>query len=166
MTPLGWGWAGFVWAYALAWFLLNDRIKILAYRIFDPIKSKIKSDLTPQIETRKSSHTFKRKKGRIMKINPKDFRVQHGKKVKLEKWPTKVNPFFDSKKQYQKLLEEHVETLSSLQRLHYASGHYALLLIFQGMDAAGKDGAIRHVVSGSTRKAARSSVSNSRARRN
>jgi len=83
-----------------------------------------------------------------MKINPKDFRVQHGNKVKLEKWPTKVNPFFDSKKQYQKLLEEHVETLSSLQRLHYASGHYALLLIFQGMDAAGKDGAIRHVVSG------------------
>jgi H+-transporting ATPase len=52
MTPLGWGWAGFVWAYALAWFLLNDRIKILAYRIFDPIKSKIKSDLTPQIAAR------------------------------------------------------------------------------------------------------------------
>jgi H+-transporting ATPase len=49
MTPLGWGWAGFVWGYALLWFLLNDRIKLLAYRIFDPIKSKMPSDLTPQI---------------------------------------------------------------------------------------------------------------------
>jgi H+-transporting ATPase len=38
MTPLGWGWAGFVWGYALLWFLVNDRIKLLAYRIFDPVK--------------------------------------------------------------------------------------------------------------------------------
>ncbi len=36
MTPLGWGWAMFVWGYALAWFLVNDRLKLLAYRIFDP----------------------------------------------------------------------------------------------------------------------------------
>jgi PPK2 family polyphosphate:nucleotide phosphotransferase len=83
-----------------------------------------------------------------MKIDPKDFRVQHGKKVDLKKWPTLVKPFFDSKKQYQKILEEHIEKLSSLQCIHYASGHYALLLIFQGMDASGKDGAIRHVLSG------------------
>jgi len=40
MTPLGWGWAGFVWGYALLWFLLNDRVKLLAYKIFDPFKSK------------------------------------------------------------------------------------------------------------------------------
>jgi H+-transporting ATPase len=39
MTPLGWGWAGFVWGYALAWFLVNDRVKLLAYRIFDPVKA-------------------------------------------------------------------------------------------------------------------------------
>jgi H+-transporting ATPase len=56
MTPLGWRWAGFVWAYALAWFLLNDRVKLLAYRIFDPVKApssaKIAVDLTPQIATR------------------------------------------------------------------------------------------------------------------
>ena len=39
MTPLGWGWAGFVWGYALLWFLVNDRIKLLAYRIFDPVKA-------------------------------------------------------------------------------------------------------------------------------
>jgi H+-transporting ATPase len=38
MTPLGWKWAGFVWGYALLWFVVNDRVKLLAYRIFDPIK--------------------------------------------------------------------------------------------------------------------------------
>jgi H+-transporting ATPase len=49
MTPLGWGWAMFVWGYALVWFLLNDRLKLLAYRIFDPVKTETLSDLTPQI---------------------------------------------------------------------------------------------------------------------
>jgi H+-transporting ATPase len=39
MTPLGWGWALFVWGYALVWALLNDRVKLLAYRIFDPTKA-------------------------------------------------------------------------------------------------------------------------------
>jgi PPK2 family polyphosphate:nucleotide phosphotransferase len=83
-----------------------------------------------------------------MKINSKDFRVRPGEKVKLREWPTIVKPFCKSKKRYQELLGEHVEELSSLQQLHYASNRYALLLIFQGMDAAGKDGAIRHVMSG------------------
>jgi PPK2 family polyphosphate:nucleotide phosphotransferase len=83
-----------------------------------------------------------------MKINSKEFRARHGEKVKLREWPTRVKPFCKSKKQYQKLLETHVEELSSLQRLLYASDRYALLLIFQGMDAGGKDGAIRHVLSG------------------
>ena len=83
-----------------------------------------------------------------MKINSKDFRVRPGGKAKLSEWPTIVKPFCKSKEGYQELLAEHVEELSSLQRLHYASNRYALLLIFQGMDAAGKDGAIRHVMSG------------------
>jgi H+-transporting ATPase len=56
MTPLGWGWAAFVWGYALAWFLVNDRVKLLAYRIFDPTKAPLLAkkplDLTPQIATR------------------------------------------------------------------------------------------------------------------
>jgi len=47
MTPLGWGWAGFVWGYALLWFLVNDRIKLLAYRIFDPVK---KAGAKPEIK--------------------------------------------------------------------------------------------------------------------
>jgi PPK2 family polyphosphate:nucleotide phosphotransferase len=83
-----------------------------------------------------------------MKINSKDFQVKEGAKVNLKKWPTLVRPVYKSKKQYSKLLAEQVEELSELQRLHYASNRYALLLIFQAMDAAGKDGAIRHVMSG------------------
>jgi PPK2 family polyphosphate:nucleotide phosphotransferase len=83
-----------------------------------------------------------------MKIHSNDFRVPPGEKVNLRKWPTIVKPLYKSKKQYQKLLEKHVEELSSLQQLHYASNRYALLLIFQGIDSAGKDGAIRHVMSG------------------
>jgi len=83
-----------------------------------------------------------------MKINSKDFRVRPGEMVKLKKWPTTVKPFCKSKKRYQELLGKHVEELSSLQQLHFASNRYALLLIFQAMDAAGKDGAVRHVMSG------------------
>jgi H+-transporting ATPase len=49
MTPIGWGWGLVVWGYAIAWFLLNDRIKLAAYRIFDPVKTKTPSDVTPQI---------------------------------------------------------------------------------------------------------------------
>lgn len=83
-----------------------------------------------------------------MKIHSKEFLVPAGKKVKLTEWPTKVKPFYTSKKEYQKFLQDNVEKLSALQELHYASNHYALLLIFQGMDSAGKDGTIRHVLSG------------------
>jgi PPK2 family polyphosphate:nucleotide phosphotransferase len=83
-----------------------------------------------------------------MKIEFKDYRVRAGDRVKLKNWPTRVNPVYDSKDHYQELLKEHVDRLSSLQRLLYADNRYALLLIFQGMDAGGKDGAIRHVMSG------------------
>jgi PPK2 family polyphosphate:nucleotide phosphotransferase len=83
-----------------------------------------------------------------MKIDAEDFRVRPAEKVKLKDRPTVVKPFCESKKEYRELLEEHVAQLSALQQLHYASNRYALLLIFQGMDAAGKDGAIRHVLSG------------------
>jgi PPK2 family polyphosphate:nucleotide phosphotransferase len=83
-----------------------------------------------------------------MKIKSEDFCVKEGEQVDLKKWPTRVKPAYKSKKEYKKYLEEHVEELSELQRLHYASNRYAVLLIFQAMDAAGKDGAIRHVMSG------------------
>jgi PPK2 family polyphosphate:nucleotide phosphotransferase len=83
-----------------------------------------------------------------MKLNSDDFRVRPGTKVHLAEWPTAVTPVYKSKKRYGKILQEHVDELAALQELHYASNHYAVLLIFQAMDAAGKDGAIRHVMSG------------------
>ena len=83
-----------------------------------------------------------------MKIDINHFRVQAGETVDLAKWATHVAPLYQSKKEYRKLLEAQVSTLSSLQRLQYASNRHAVLLIFQGMDSAGKDGAIRHVMSG------------------
>ena len=83
-----------------------------------------------------------------MKIHTKDFRVEEGAEVDLEKWPTRVERVYKSKDQYKKLLEDHVARLSAQQQLLYASDRHAILLIFQAMDAAGKDGAIKHVMSG------------------
>ena len=83
-----------------------------------------------------------------MKIHSKNFRVREGDEVDLEKWPTLVEPVYKSKEQYKDLLEQHVAQLSLLQQLLYASNRHAILLIFQAMDAAGKDGAIKHVMSG------------------
>jgi PPK2 family polyphosphate:nucleotide phosphotransferase len=83
-----------------------------------------------------------------MKIHAKDFRVRPGRRVRLKKWPTDLAPLYPSAKAYEKLLEEGVAELSALQQRFYASPRHALLLIFQGMDAAGKDGVISHVMSG------------------
>lgn len=83
-----------------------------------------------------------------MKIQSEPFRVRPTKKLDLAAHPTKIDKLCESKKHYQQTLEHHVEELSSLQRLHYAADRHALLILFQGMDAAGKDGAIRHVTSG------------------
>jgi PPK2 family polyphosphate:nucleotide phosphotransferase len=83
-----------------------------------------------------------------MKQNSKDFRVRQGDKVNLRKWPTRVKPVYRSKEHYEELLDEHIARLNDRQQLLYASNRYALLLIFQAMDAAGKDGVIKHVMSG------------------
>ena len=83
-----------------------------------------------------------------MKIHARDFRVREGDEVDLKKWPTKVKPVYESDEDYEKLLGEHIEQLSAQQELLYASNSYAVLLIFQAMDAAGKDGVIKHVMSG------------------
>jgi PPK2 family polyphosphate:nucleotide phosphotransferase len=86
--------------------------------------------------------------GNIMKIDTKDFRVAEGDKVNIDKWPTLVDPVYESKDHYKDLLAQHVEALSEQQQLLYGSDSHAILLIFQAMDAAGKDGVIRHVMSG------------------
>src|SRR5476649_755346 len=83
-----------------------------------------------------------------MKIDLKDFQVMEGRKVELKKHPTIIKPFYKSKDQYKDILVEHIQELSEMQNILYADNRYALLLIFQAMDAAGKDGAIKHVMSG------------------
>jgi len=83
-----------------------------------------------------------------MRIHTDDFRVTEGDEVDLKKWPTRVDPVYKSHHQYKKLLGDHVAQLSAQQQLLYADNRHAILLIFQAMDAAGKDGAIRHVMSG------------------
>ena len=84
----------------------------------------------------------------MKKINPDDFRLRPGKNVDLSKWPTKGKPVYTSKDEYEELLREHIEKLSEQQNLLYADNRHALLLIFQAMDAAGKDSSIKHVMSG------------------
>jgi len=83
-----------------------------------------------------------------LKINPTMFEVRQEAPVDLRKCPTLIEPFYTSKEHYKDLLAEHVKELQEQQGLLYASGHHAVLLILQGMDTAGKDGVIKHVVSG------------------
>lgn len=83
-----------------------------------------------------------------MNIHTERFRIPAGSKVDLAQWATRSKPLCKSKKAYRKALEDQVEALSAQQRLLYASNRHALLIVFQAMDTAGKDGAIRHVMSG------------------
>lgn len=77
-----------------------------------------------------------------------EYKVPNPKSFNLIKAATEAKPLYKSKKKYHKMLAKQVEELRCLQQVHYASDRYSLLLIFQGMDAAGKNGAIRHVMSG------------------
>jgi len=83
-----------------------------------------------------------------VRIDPDEYRLLAGKEVKLGKRPSRTKPVYASKEDYEALLREHIDRLSALQQVLYASNTRALLIIFQGMDGAGKDGAIRHVMSG------------------
>jgi PPK2 family polyphosphate:nucleotide phosphotransferase len=83
-----------------------------------------------------------------VEIDIRDFKVKQGDRVKLDKWPTRVKPLYDSKSVYREMLAKQVEELSAQQQLHYAASTHSVLIVFQAMDAAGKDGAIRHVMSG------------------
>lgn len=83
-----------------------------------------------------------------MSRKSKKFRVDPGETVDLSDWPTRIDPLFDTKSAYQKQLENHVARLSDLQERLYASHRYGILIIFQAMDGAGKDGCIKHVMSG------------------
>ncbi|MGP0106510.1 ADP-polyphosphate phosphotransferase [Rhodoblastus sp.] len=82
------------------------------------------------------------------RIDAAKFRVKQGEKVDLADRPTLIDPVYRSKDDYHAILTDHVGRLSDLQQKLYARNRDSLLLIFQAMDAAGKDGAIRHVMSG------------------
>lgn len=83
-----------------------------------------------------------------MRIETGKFRVEEGRKIDLKEWPTKVKAYYDSKNDYKEKLGLYKETMTEDQNRFYAQNRYSLLLIFQAMDAAGKDGAIKHVMSG------------------
>lgn len=83
-----------------------------------------------------------------MNIELKDYRVQKGDEIDLKKRKTSVDPVYRSEAHYKKILAGHVSKLSDVQERHYAANNHAMLVIVQAMDAAGKDGIIRHVMSG------------------
>ena len=58
MTPLGWSWALFVWGYALVWFLVNDRVKLLAYRVFDPTDVPLLTRKSANMNTRIAKRAY------------------------------------------------------------------------------------------------------------
>jgi PPK2 family polyphosphate:nucleotide phosphotransferase len=81
-------------------------------------------------------------------IDADRFRVAPGRTIHLGRWPTRVKDFYESKDDYEDRLERQKRQLSELQDRMYAADSFALLLIFQALDAAGKDGVIKHVMSG------------------
>jgi PPK2 family polyphosphate:nucleotide phosphotransferase len=83
-----------------------------------------------------------------MKNVAERFRVRPGERVRLKDWATRVKPYYDAKADYEARLARQVEQMAELQNLLYADDRYALLLVFQAMDAAGKDSCIKHVMSG------------------
>ncbi len=83
-----------------------------------------------------------------MSIDIAKFQVLPDAKLDLSLWPTRIDPVYASRADYQSILTDQVTELSALQELHYAASRYSILLIFQAMDAAGKDSTIRHVMSG------------------
>lgn len=83
-----------------------------------------------------------------MAIDTDPYRAPTGQKIRLKRWPTAVAPLYRDEDDYEAQLAAQVERMSELQNLLYAHNRYSLLLIFQAMDAAGKDSAIKHVMSG------------------
>src|SRR5690349_14323765 len=83
-----------------------------------------------------------------MKIDTSKFRVKPGSKVKLKDMPTKTKTICGSEDEYKDVLEGHVKQLAKLHDLLYGANKYAVLLVLQGMDTAGKDGVVKHVMSG------------------
>ncbi len=83
-----------------------------------------------------------------LSLNPEDFTYTGKKKLSLKDAPNLIPPLYKGKKEYKKFLQEYQDETNELQKMMYAHDRYSMLLIFQAMDAAGKDGTIKHVMSG------------------
>jgi len=83
-----------------------------------------------------------------MKLDIAQFQARTGRKLHLKHHATQIEPLYEGKTHAQQLLALQVEQMAKQQELLWASDRYALLVIFQALDAAGKDGAIKHVMSG------------------
>lgn len=81
-------------------------------------------------------------------FNLEDFRQDGSSKFSISKAKTKIKDIYDDKEEYQEMLESSIKELDELQNMMYAHNRYGFLIIFQALDAAGKDGTIRHVLSG------------------
>jgi PPK2 family polyphosphate:nucleotide phosphotransferase len=84
----------------------------------------------------------------MAKIRIRDFQFSGDSRIPFKQLPTRVEPFYDSKEHYKELLERAINKTTKRQRILYASNSYSVLVILQAMDSAGKDGVIRHVMSG------------------
>jgi PPK2 family polyphosphate:nucleotide phosphotransferase len=110
--------------------------------------TKLSCDPNPNAAALSLDSTHENAETQPMKIHVAPFRVREGETVKLHHRPTRVAPVYESEAGYEALLANHVAELDRLQQRLYAADSHAVLLIFQAMDAAGKDGVIRHVMSG------------------
>jgi H+-transporting ATPase len=90
MTPLGWGWAGFVWGYALLWFLVNDRVKLLAYRIFDPVKKEPKTDAKTEAKAVDKPEDKNDAKPEIKAVDKPEDKTQAKPEAKVEPKPEAI----------------------------------------------------------------------------
>ena len=82
-----------------------------------------------------------------MKIDARALIVDKDEKLRLENRPTEVAPLYESKQDYEKALADHSGRIARGHERLFAAGRNGLLIVFQGMDTSGKDGAIKHVMS-------------------
>jgi H+-transporting ATPase len=117
MTPLGWGWAGFVWGYALLWFLLNDRVKLLAYRIFDPVKTEAKTGIKPEVKVNAQTNTkaVPQPETKVeMKPNPKAEAKPEEKVAPAQEGSSETKPKTETKPELKSLPDTKAKITSDL----------------------------------------------------
>ncbi len=146
MTPLGWGWAAFVWGYALAWFLVNDRVKLLAYRVLDRAKPPAAAGKPLEPRTADRHAGLQARSGGVDDELRRSVQGEPGSHVKLADIDPGFKDHHESHKKAADEIEQDQKKLRALQDLFYADGRYSLLICLQALDTGGKDGTINHVL--------------------